>query len=460
MKRILIALLALSSLLVTAAPAAAASERAAALRRDLGSGVKVAQHRGTGVVRFVGAAAGKRIARPSGVSASAPPADAARAFLGQHADAFGLRNQARELRVESARGGSRPSVRFQQVEGGVPVIAGELVANLDAQRNLLSVSGETLPDANVDTSPRLSSSAARDTATAAIAKGEGVSGARLDAGIPELAIYDARLLGGPGPNGPTLVWQVEVKGQRRADDRPAGVRRRPDRQRRAPHQPDRERQEPLGLRRQQQPRLGQRRLPVHRRRLRRHRGRSARRRRRRRRRARVRVRRRHLRLLLHALRPRQPRRRGPAAEVDRRLLRPRRPVPAAERVLERPADGLRRRLRLGGRRGRPRAHPRRHRVQLAPLLLLPVGRDQRVAVRRVRRVRRPDQRRRQRHRAASKWQLGEDLELDRRHPQHEEPAGLRRPRPDDQPELHDRPRRGRRRAASTPTAASTTRPRT
>ena len=103
-------------------------------------------------------------------------------------------------------------MRFQQVEGGVPVIAGELVANLDAQRNLLSVSGETLPDAKVDTSPRLSSSAARDTATAAIAKAEGVSGARLDAGIPELAIYDARLLGGPGPNEPTLVWQVEVKG--------------------------------------------------------------------------------------------------------------------------------------------------------------------------------------------------------------------------------------------------------
>ena len=213
MKRILIALLALSSLLFTAGPAAAASQRAAALRRDLGPGVKVAQHRETGAVRFVGAAAGKRIARPSGVSASAPPADAARAFLGRYADAFGLRNQGRELRVESTRGGSRPSVRFQQVEGGVPVIAGELVANLDAQRNLLSVSGETLPDANVDTSPRLSSSAARDNATAAIAKGEGVSGARLDAGIPELAIYDARLLGGPGPNEPTLVWQVEVKGR-------------------------------------------------------------------------------------------------------------------------------------------------------------------------------------------------------------------------------------------------------
>src|SRR6185436_298500 len=98
-------------------------------------------------------------------------------------------------------------------DGGVPVIAGELVADLDAQRNLLSVSGETLPDPNVDTSPRLSSSAARDNATTAVAKGEGVSGARLDASIPELGIYDARLLGGPGPNEPTLVWQVEVKGR-------------------------------------------------------------------------------------------------------------------------------------------------------------------------------------------------------------------------------------------------------
>ena len=52
-------------------------------------------------------------------------------------------------------------------------------------------------------------------------------------------------------------------------------------------------------------------------------------------------------------------------------------------------DGLRRRRR----RRRPRADPRRHRVQLAPLLLLPVGRDQRVALRRLRRVRRPHQRR-------------------------------------------------------------------
>ena len=45
------------------------------------------------------------------------------------------------------------------------------------------------------------------------AKGRGrLRGAARRRALPELAIYDARLLGGPGPNEPTLVRQVEVKG--------------------------------------------------------------------------------------------------------------------------------------------------------------------------------------------------------------------------------------------------------
>ena len=126
------------------------------------------------------------------------------------------------------------------------MIAGELVANLDAQRNVLSVSGETLPGrqgrhlAAAQLLRRARQAATRRSRRARASPARG-----CDAGIPELAIYDARLLGGPGPNVPTLVWQVEVKGKRRAADRPAGVRRRPDRQRRPQHQPDRERQEPL-----------------------------------------------------------------------------------------------------------------------------------------------------------------------------------------------------------------------
>src|SRR3954470_6832387 len=76
-KRILIAILALSSLLVAAAPAAAASRGAAALPRDLGPGVSGQTHSKTGAVRFIGPSAGRPITRPAGVGADAPPREAA-----------------------------------------------------------------------------------------------------------------------------------------------------------------------------------------------------------------------------------------------------------------------------------------------------------------------------------------------------------------------------------------------
>ena len=98
-----------------AAPAAAAG-RPADLKRELGPGVRVAEHRGTGLVRFVGARGAHR--RPAG-SVRPRRRDAARAFLDRHGAAFGIRDQARALRVESARGGSRPSVRFRR-RGGDP----------------------------------------------------------------------------------------------------------------------------------------------------------------------------------------------------------------------------------------------------------------------------------------------------------------------------------------------------
>jgi Zn-dependent metalloprotease len=155
MKRILIALLALSSLLVSAAPAAAASQRAAALKRELGSGVKVATSRATGLVRFVGTTPGRPIPREVDVTTSAPPVDAARSFLRARGDAFGIHEQARELRtLRTAEGpGRRSTVRFQQLRSGVPVLGGELVVNLDGARNVLSASGETLPADKVDSRP-------------------------------------------------------------------------------------------------------------------------------------------------------------------------------------------------------------------------------------------------------------------------------------------------------------------
>ena len=211
MNRTLAAALAVLGALTLAAPAHA-SRASDALKRELGPGVRVAAHGSTGQVRFVGTAAGRPIPRPAGVSATAPPREAARAFLARHRTAFGLR-AADALQVTASKAGlaGRSAVRFQQLHAGVPVVGGELVVNLDRARNVLSVSGETLPAA-VDTSPRVGSAAARAAAVAAVAKEHGVNGVRLTATLPSLAIYDAGILGGPGPERASLVWRLEVKG--------------------------------------------------------------------------------------------------------------------------------------------------------------------------------------------------------------------------------------------------------
>ena len=105
----------------------------------------------------------------------------------------------------------RSAVRFQQLLDDVPVVGGEFVVNLDAARNVLSVSGEALPAAAVAATPRIGSAAAREAAIAAVAKARRVAPFRLEATQPTLWIYDARILGGPGPERPTLVWRLDVR---------------------------------------------------------------------------------------------------------------------------------------------------------------------------------------------------------------------------------------------------------
>ena len=201
------------------APAAAA-DRAAALKRELGPGVRVSEHRDTGLVRFVGTSAGRPIARPSGLSSSVAPSVAARAFLGRHGDAFGIRDQARDLRATATARGTagRSTIRFQQLHDGLPVLGGELVVSLDGERNVLSASGEALAT-DVATAPAVEAGAARAAAVAAVARGEGVSAFQLTATLPELAIYDAGLLGGPGPERASLVWRLEVTSRSAPIDR-------------------------------------------------------------------------------------------------------------------------------------------------------------------------------------------------------------------------------------------------
>ena len=211
MNRTLVAAFAILGALALASPALAASGQAAALKRELGPGAKVATHGETGQVRFVGAPAGRAL--PSGAARGASAREAARAFLGSHGKAFGLSDPARDLRVEKSHAfpGGRSSVRFQQLLDGVPVVGGELVVTLNADRDVLAATGEVLPG-SVARTPRVTASAATAEAIAAVAKARSVSKARLSGSSPSLWVYDARLLGGPGPQTPTLVWRLDVKG--------------------------------------------------------------------------------------------------------------------------------------------------------------------------------------------------------------------------------------------------------
>ncbi len=202
---------ALAPALATAAPDAA-EKRAKELEQRLGGGVEASPHSATNRVRFVGTAPGRPISRPAGVPPSAPPQSAARAFLDLYGDSFGVRDQARELKVEEVADAprGRSSVRFQQRLDGVPVLGGELVVNLDRRGNVLSASGEVLPGRARSTEPSVSTADATGTALDAVSKAYDVAAASLRASTPELWIYDSRLLGGPGLEQPLLTWRLEV----------------------------------------------------------------------------------------------------------------------------------------------------------------------------------------------------------------------------------------------------------
>ena len=184
---------------------------AARLAGELGPGVEVALQRETGSVRFVGAAPSRSIPRPAGLSPAASPAAVARAFLGLHHEAFGLGAGPQAVRVTgvAASPGGKVAVRLQQMIDEVPVLAGEFAVTVDSHGNVLSTLGEAEPDP-VDTVAAIGSEEARRAAIASVAKGGPQRASALRASQPRLAVYDSRLLGGPGLGVPLLVWSTEI----------------------------------------------------------------------------------------------------------------------------------------------------------------------------------------------------------------------------------------------------------
>ena len=102
-------------------------------------------------------------------------------------------------------------MRFGQTHKGIPVIAGELVVSVDAQGNVLSANGETTDASAVDVVPSVGEQPpATGCALEAVAKAQGVPVGAVRSESASLAVYDPRLLGGPGPGIPRLVWRTEV----------------------------------------------------------------------------------------------------------------------------------------------------------------------------------------------------------------------------------------------------------
>ncbi|MDQ1664606.1 MAG: hypothetical protein QOH75_637 [Actinomycetota bacterium] len=227
-----------ASLLWSAVPAAASSSTPARARgtatKAAGAGTAQAPASGShsaptrlqigrdkrGRTHFVGAQAGRTVKRPAGVSAQASPATKARAHLGRYGQLFGVTDPSGTLRTAAVTGLGRGQsvVRFQQTARGLPVLGGQLATVVDAQGNMISLSGETSPRVASSTFT-VAAAAARRAALGATARDTGVARSRLTATTPARWLYDASLFAASGASGARGVWLVQVAARHRDDVR-------------------------------------------------------------------------------------------------------------------------------------------------------------------------------------------------------------------------------------------------
>ncbi len=185
----------------TASPEAELAVAAAA------AGGEVSNGPGDGPVTFVGTPPGQALPVDGG---GTTPRSAAQAFVVQYGAAFGEPDPA-DLTVDRttpmAAGGA--SVHYQQLEDGVPVLAGELNVQVASGGKVRSAGGELSTGDPVDVTPDVTAETAAATAVDRVATDHGVDPGLLEAGEPVLWVYDPALLDEPGPR--RLVWRLEVR---------------------------------------------------------------------------------------------------------------------------------------------------------------------------------------------------------------------------------------------------------
>ena len=185
-----------------------------ALQQAAGGEIRLSHHSETGKVRFLGAMTKTGIANSSFSEGNLTADQTARSFLSQYGSLFGVADAHRDLSLmnERALDDGRSVVRYQQTYQGIPVLAGELMVQMNSGKSILSVNGEILPDIELDVTPVVAAETARQLALEKAAKDRGYEVSQLQVSEPELWIYDRALLGGPGPDFSSLVWRTEVTG--------------------------------------------------------------------------------------------------------------------------------------------------------------------------------------------------------------------------------------------------------
>jgi bacillolysin len=191
-----------------AGPGRAALGRAGLLRRAFGSQVRIGVRPDTGRITFLAAGVGRTLATAQD---DGDPSTTARQFIDRYGSAFGVDSPAADLtETRRSTGATGVAIRFQQTHRGLPVFAGELAVQVDAQGDVASVTGEASPDLGIDVDHPISAAAAAATALAVTRKADGTQGDQIITSAPEAWIYDPSLLGA-GDGGPRVVWKVQVR---------------------------------------------------------------------------------------------------------------------------------------------------------------------------------------------------------------------------------------------------------
>ncbi len=176
-----------------------------------GEGVRASVHPQTGKLSFLGADPSSPIRVDTAMRADLSAEGRGLAILDVYGPQFGLKNAQEELRLTSTReADGRGTTKYQQMYQGVPVMAGELIVNTNAQGGLLSINGEVSPDLDISVTPSIGAMQAQNVALQEIASAYGLDLNDLTASDPELWVYDARLMNGDDKTPAHLVWRMEI----------------------------------------------------------------------------------------------------------------------------------------------------------------------------------------------------------------------------------------------------------